>query len=236
LPLNKNHMYNNIEDNSILCQNKKKYAFVTVVVVGLILLSTLNLVSFLHPTLAILISTLIILVYIKTLRVKWSTIGLQKVDIRSVFWAFLIALIISIIFFSLLIPLIEQITKKPLDYSLFYELTSSNIKTIIVLPIIWVTAAFCEEIIFRGFLITISHRIFQKVNIYFIIIASSLLFGFAHSYQGVTGIIVTFLVGIILSLTLIRNKYNLTSIIFIHGFIDTSYLLIFYFNLEHLRL
>lgn len=59
-----------------------------------------------------------------------------------------------------------------------------------------VTAGVTEEILFRGFLIAYLSAYMQTLPA---ILLSSLAFAFAHSYQGPTGIVRTFLVGLVLA-------------------------------------
>ena len=75
-----------------------------------------------------------------------------------------------------------------------------------------ITAGICEELLFRGFLIWY----FETLNnTFFAIILSSILFGIAHSYQGVKGIIRSGSFGLILALITIWTD-SLLIPIFIH--------------------
>jgi len=75
--------------------------------------------------------------------------------------------------------------------------------------IIWVllsfSAAFCEEIIFRGYLLT-RIRLTGKFNSWVIpVIASSLAFGLSHSYEGWAGMILISIYGGLFSFLYIRT-------------------------------
>ena len=60
-----------------------------------------------------------------------------------------------------------------------------------------VTAGFCEELLYRGFLMWyVTHWLPLVPGL----LVVSLLFGFGHSYQGVRGVITTMLVGVVLGL------------------------------------
>ncbi|MGG2106574.1 CPBP family intramembrane glutamic endopeptidase [Lysinibacillus pakistanensis] len=61
------------------------------------------------------------------------------------------------------------------------------------------TAGVTEEIIYRGFLIFALSYIFPSFSIWLIIFFSSLLFGLAHTYQGLLGVLKTTMVGILFS-------------------------------------
>jgi membrane protease YdiL (CAAX protease family) len=75
-----------------------------------------------------------------------------------------------------------------------------------------ITAGICEELLFRGFLIWYFETL---TNTFFAIILSSILFGIAHSYQGVKGIIRSGSFGLILALITIWTD-SLLIPIFIH--------------------
>lgn len=61
-----------------------------------------------------------------------------------------------------------------------------------------ITAGVCEEFIYRGFVM--AALLGAKVPLWSVVILSSVLFGFAHAYQGRGGIISTGVLGIVLAL------------------------------------
>lgn len=81
------------------------------------------------------------------------------------------------------------------------------------------TAGITEEIIYRGFLIFAFSYIFPNYSIWFIILFASLLFGFAHTYQGLSGVVKTTIVGALFSMLYIGLNSILPIIIF-HFLID----------------
>jgi len=58
------------------------------------------------------------------------------------------------------------------------------------------TAGLCEEFLYRGFAMAALAR--AGLSAWLVVLASSLLFGLAHSYQGRGGMVMTFLVGLLL--------------------------------------
>ena len=70
-----------------------------------------------------------------------------------------------------------------------------------------------------------------KLSISLNIILFGILFGMLHSYQGITGQIVTGILGATLSFIFYKHKYNLWLNIAIHGFFDSIAILLFYFEL-----
>ena len=64
------------------------------------------------------------------------------------------------------------------------------------------TAAFCEELLYRGFLFTVLSRWFDSVHWAMLVAAAA--FGLAHVYQGARGIVRTALLGALLTIPVMR--------------------------------
>ncbi len=88
----------------------------------------------------------------------------------------------------------------------------------------WVSAAFCEEVMFRGFIITRLTDIFggKELAVWVAVILGGIFFGFLHFYyQGWRGFITTGLIGIAFGAMFIILKRNLWPIMIVHGLVDT---------------
>jgi membrane protease YdiL (CAAX protease family) len=59
-----------------------------------------------------------------------------------------------------------------------------------------VTAGICEELLYRGFLMA---YLTAAINIWAAVLASSIIFGLGHLYQGTTGIVKTAAIGLIMA-------------------------------------
>ncbi len=89
----------------------------------------------------------------------------------------------------------------------------SNLSYSVILPVsnkekerwksISVTVGITEEIIYRGTLIFAFTSLFPDQPIWLSILLSSLLFGLAHTYQGMSGVIKTTIIGILFSIVYI---------------------------------
>jgi membrane protease YdiL (CAAX protease family) len=80
-----------------------------------------------------------------------------------------------------------------------------------------ITAGLCEEFLYRGFAMAALTR--AGLAAWLVVLASSVLFGLAHSYQGRGGIVMTFVVGLVLGVS--RLTYNtLVPAIFWHSAVD----------------
>ena len=83
------------------------------------------------------------------------------------------------------------------------------------------TAGIYEEILCRGFLFYVFQMQFPNLSIIFIVLITSLMFGVAHFYQGIQGIIITTLGGVLLGF-LFMVTGSLIPSIFLHFFVNFS--------------
>ena len=132
-----------------------------------------------------------------------------------------------------LVPAIETLTGVPIDLSQLNDLEGDLTPTLIWLGIIWVTAAFGEEIIFRGFLMRQFVKFFGKSRVSLImnILVCCSFFGFMHWQQGITGQLVAGSTGAMLALVFYFRKYDLWFNVMVHGFFNTLGILTYYFGL-----
>ena len=103
-----------------------------------------------------------------------------------------------------------------------------------LMPLIWLSAAVCEEIVYRGFLQQRLERLFgQSVtgNAAAIVLTSA-VFAANHAVQGLSGMIQTFIVSCVLGAIFIRSRHNLLLLIVMHGVWDTFSVTVMYFGLK----
>ena len=83
-----------------------------------------------------------------------------------------------------------------------------------------ITAGLTEEIIYRGFLIFAFSYFFPNLSVWFVVIFASLLFGLAHTYQGLlSGVLRTAIVGLIFSV-LYMGLNSIIPLVLLHFLID----------------
>ncbi|ADV51302.1 Abortive infection protein [Cellulophaga algicola DSM 14237] len=185
----------------------------------------------------IVISILIIIAnYIEYKGKLFSALGFQreKFTLKNIFvLAPLIALGLFAFYVFAVVPGITKLTGVPIDYSSFEQLEGNLPSCLIALLVVWATAGFGEEIIFRGYFMRQFVKFFgdSKVSIILNIVLFACFFGFMHSYQGITGQLVAGFVGSLLALIFYLRKYDLWFIIAVHGFFDTFALICIYFGL-----
>ena len=210
------------------------------VLIPLITFAIIYIIWFESPSIMIeniIISIIIIIAnYIEYKGKPFLALGFQreKFTTKNIFvLAPLLALGLFVFYVFILIPGITILTGVPIDYSSFDELKGNLPACLIALLVVWATAGFGEEIIFRGYFMRQFVKFFGESNISIVlnIVLLASFFGFMHSYQGITGQIVAGTVGALLALIFYLRKYDLWFIIAVHGFFDTIALICVYLGL-----
>ena len=102
-----------------------------------------------------------------------------------------------------------------------------------LLPASWGSAAFGEEMLFRGFLLDGFRRAFGEGRAALVgaILVQALLFGSLHLYQGINGATVATTLGVVLGFVWWASGRNLWAGIVIHGVLDSSAMTVIYLGL-----
>jgi membrane protease YdiL (CAAX protease family) len=184
------------------------------------------------PGIGILLSLAGIIAAILFGHTSLSGIGFvpQENWLQTVILSLLLGVGIAVLGIVLIDPLAEKLTGIPHDYSIV-DGVRGNIKGLLTtILLIWVTVAFMEEILFRGFLMTELVKVLgiRTLALTTNIIIVSVVFGLSHWYQGKSGVISSGLIGVLISLIFIYSSFNLWLVILVHGFIDTTYLVLMY--------
>jgi membrane protease YdiL (CAAX protease family) len=103
---------------------------------------------------------------------------------------------------------------------------------LLMLAVSWTTAAFGEEIVFRGFLLNRAAGLDVGITnwVLMVIVAQALFFGLAHAYQGLGGMIVTGVLGLALGVLTFLGQGNFWPAILVHGLINTASLTALFFS------
>ncbi len=127
-------------------------------------------------------------------------------------------------------PLFARLTGKMPDLSLFQALHHNVKFTLIVLALAWTLAAFGEEMVWRGYLMNRVAELggSRRVAWIFSLILVNSLFGYAHIYQGITGVLENALDGTLFGLLYLRFGRRLAVPIVAHGVSDTIDVLLLY--------
>jgi membrane protease YdiL (CAAX protease family) len=155
----------------------------------------------------------------------WRDVGLRRPEkwLLTIGLASFVGVVYQALDILLIVPFIQRLTGESIDLSQFSFLRGSLPALIIFLIISWTEAAFIEEMFFRGYFLNrlsdLSGQ--QRWSLAFAVIGNALIFGAAHAYQGITGVVDTALAGMLLGLLYLAARRNLWLPILVHGIIDT---------------
>jgi uncharacterized protein len=179
---------------------------------------------FLHLNVWYVILALLITLLSKHLRKEsWSSYGFNPIKQKDIILAMIIGIIFGFMDNFVTEPLITKITGSEPDLS-SYEGVKGSIRGLIgMLALGWVVGGLFEEFFFRGYLFhrfsTLIHNV--QLHKWITIGVTSIVFGFAHNYQGIGGIIGTLIFAVVMGLLYFYFKRNIWYLILIHGFYDT---------------
>jgi membrane protease YdiL (CAAX protease family) len=167
-------------------------------------------------------------------RLRWRDVGLK----RSGSWLTTLALgvILGAVLetFQLLLvqPFLSRVFGQQPDLALFRQLTGNLKLTLLFIGLSWTLAAFGEEMFWRGYLMSRVAGLFGSARGRWAIslILTSVVFGLAHGYQGVTGWVEESLAALILGLFYLGTGRNLWMPIIAHGVCDTIDMVLLYYG------
>jgi membrane protease YdiL (CAAX protease family) len=120
-------------------------------------------------------------------------------------------------------PLFTALTHQPVDVSEFRPLVGNVKLLLLYFVVVWTLAAFGEEMTYRGYLLNRAADLGGRrpwawaAGLLFI----TVLFGFGHSYQGLTGMLDSGLHGLLLGVLYLASGRNLWVCVIAHGVTDT---------------
>ncbi len=159
---------------------------------------------------------------------------------RPASWLRLIAMTLAFGFafqlFSLVIaePLLARVTGTAVDISVFDDVRGNVQGFVMLLAVGWIVGGFLEEFTFRGFVAGRLCWLFGSTAAaaWAGVAIAAVVFGLAHAYQGVSGMIITGITGFILGGIYILSRFNLWYSIFSHGFMNTAGILAIYLDVD----
>lgn len=138
-------------------------------------------------------------------------------------WTALLVLFVTAIITPFLQPLIDYLTGTKTDYSAYGALRNNAPAAMQLIGYAWISAAIGEELVFRAFLMHQLEALFDRVGLGRIgaAVAGGVVFGAMHASQGVSGVLLTGLVGAVFGYAYLRSNRNLLALILAHGLVDT---------------
>ena len=166
----------------------------------------------------------------------WGNFGVIRP--KSRFRTVLMGLGVALVFFGIVTLIINPILNAipnlvPRDMSVFDYLTDNLPNLIINLVFMWLTAGFLEELLWRGYLMNrlidlVGNQ--RKLTWVIVIVASAVIFGLGHSYQGSMGMLKTGAIGALFGLAYLAVGRNLWPLILSHALIDSIDFVIHFFG------
>jgi len=103
------------------------------------------------------------------------------------------------------------------------------------LLIVWVFAAFGEELSYRGYLLARAAEVLGRSNLAYwaAMIVVSVLFGFGHYYKGPSGVLDSTYSGLVLGTAYVLSGCNLWTPILTHGIADTVAVFVVFMGWAH---
>jgi hypothetical protein len=206
-----------------LIQNKKSGKEIALTSTELVVLLLLPL-PFLKLNVLYLVFALVIMLLSKYIRKEsWSEYGFRSVKQKQLFIAIAIGIIFGFADNFLLEPLLTKLVGAEPDLSAYKAVEGNVANLVAMLALGWIVGGLFEEFFFRGYLYNRMSLLISNPTIFkwTAILITSLVFAFAHDYQGIGGIADTFIFAVVMGLLYFRLGKNVWYLVLIHGFYDT---------------
>ena len=212
----------------------KIFKFLTGRIVIISFIIAIALLSFLNGAIGYFTGLFLALITLWASHFKWTEFGISKPDwSKSIVRSIVLAIFLFIIVDILLQPFIELVFGQ-VNLDDFADLKGNIIHVLIFLLFMWIAGAIGEEFLYRGFLMRRLAIAFGDTNRGWLIsaILISVMFGFAHLYQGISGVISTACTGFMFSMIFYKNRNILILSMLTHGFYDMIGLFLIYLGKE----
>lgn len=167
-------------------------------------------------------------------RSGWRQIGMGKPVswTKTIFLGAGIAVLDTVFGWIVVLPLLYQITGEAMELQQFNAIRGNTRELLFWLVLSWTYAAIAEEMVYRGYLFNRLADLFgrHKPGWMLSIVISGLMFGLVHGSMGITGILNTFLSGIMYAAAYLVFGRNLWIPVVIHGVGNTIGIVMLYFG------
>jgi len=176
-------------------------------------------------------------------QLNWFDVGLKRLSsFKNVFLMVIVAAVTLILLSYILRHIVTSVAHQEPNLEAFKTLSGSFPALLVGLVVVWTFGAFGEEMLFRGFLINAFYKLLrtnyfnERIRWGLSLLVTSILVGFGHAYQGITGMILTGVIGFCFGLIYLKSDHNLWPSILTHGLYDTVAFFMVYsgFNFDQL--
>jgi membrane protease YdiL (CAAX protease family) len=161
----------------------------------------------------------------------WSFAGIgQKLNFKTIIKSVWIAVI-----FFFVTGFIDTIIQNHLgahDLSSLDDIRGDFGSYLGMMVMMWVFAAFGEELLFHGYYMQRFAKLFGDTNKAWLLsgILIAIYFGISHGYQGLSGIIGVGIGSLFFAFLYYKNRSNLLLLVLVHGIYDSIWLTLIYLN------
>lgn len=175
----------------------------------------------------IFIASTIMLLNKWTLHWSWDELGFKK---PKSWWQPILVTILTLISLVLFSRYIQPLIGGEPSIAHLMVVKQNLPLLILALVLVWITAAFLQELVFRAFLIEALDFILGRNgwSIWIALIISSLIFGLIQGWQGLSGVLASACIGFIFGTAYILNGKRIWPLIIVHGIADTMSLVSIY--------
>ncbi|MBK9983382.1 MAG: CPBP family intramembrane metalloprotease [Saprospiraceae bacterium] len=212
----------------------KIFKFLTSRIVVISIIIGIILLSYFNGTIGYFTGLLLALITFWASRFKWAEFGISLPDwSKAIGWAIVFAVILFLVVDIILQPLIELVFGQ-VNLNDFTNVKGNLINTLVFIFLMWIAGAIGEEFMYRGFFMRRLAVALGDTDRSWLIsaILISMMFGFAHLYQGMSGVISTVCTGFMFSMIFYKNRNNLILSMLTHGFYDMIGIALIYLGKE----
>ena len=169
---------------------------------------------------------------------RWAHVGLRHPGRPgvAVAWGLGLFLVEMLVLPAIVGPVSTALDLPPQDLGAFADLQGNTpMYLLLLVPITWGTAAFGEEMLYRGFILQrLTDAMGQtRVAAAIALIAQAVLFTIGHAYLGPRGMLNAGAIGCVAGLAFIANGRNLWPLVIAHGLVDTVGITALYLGVAH---
>jgi len=163
---------------------------------------------------------------------RWKDVGFARPRSwgKAILWGVLAGVCMEAFELFVSQPLLARSLGKMPDLSDFAGLTGNLKMLLVYLLLIWTLGVLGEEVVYRGYLMNRVAGVFRNTKAAWVVslVAVSIVFGFGHLDQGLTGQLENVWNGLLLGALYLACGRNLAVPVIAHGVTDTLDLLLMY--------